>query len=147
MTVENLESVVLSAGKQQSTLIAVRERDKDGNIVPNGTVFWKINGKDAGGRADAVLAELGELTVSRCVDFKPSAHAVTLCGLDTPAAQILVTYRTEAGTEQTLTLFFGKATAEGRYVRMNEDSTIYLVATDSVDALLPAAVNGFSGAE
>ncbi|MEG1988524.1 MAG: DUF4340 domain-containing protein [Oscillibacter sp.] len=144
LTEENVQSVVLSAGELTTTLTAVRELDQEGKPLPKTPVFWKINDQDANGKADGVLSELGELCITQCVDFKPSAHAVSLCGFDTPAAKILVTYRTESGTEQTLTLTFGKSTGTGRYLRINEDSTIYLIATELVDSLLPAAVKGFA---
>lgn len=145
MTADTVETAVFSAGEKQTTLTAVREKDEKGNLVPKGTLSWQLDGQSAGTRAEDALAELAELQVIRCVDFKPSAHAASLCGFDAPAAKLVVTYRTEAGTEQTLTLLFGKAapSGEGRYLRMNEDSTIYLVPTEKIDALLPAAINGF----
>lgn len=73
------------------------------------------------------------------MDYSPSPEAVTICGFDEPAAEVEVSYRTEAGTEQTMTLSVGTASLDGtgRYVRLNDDTAIYQLAADGVDTLVP----------
>ena len=60
-----------------------------------------------------------------------------------------MTYLTDSGTEQTLTLAFGTENldGDGRYVRVDDDTTIYQMDLDSVDALFAAAQNGLTAAD
>ena len=92
----------------------------------------------------ALLEDLESWTLARCVDYRPSDEASEICGFSAPDAQVEVSYRTEGGTDQTLTLTVGKAPAdgEGRYVRVGEDETIYLMETALLDPLMRLAANG-----
>lgn len=92
------------------------------------------------------MEELELLTLTRCVDYSPSPEAVTICGFDEPAAEVEVSYRTEAGTEQTMTAQRGHRFAgrHRRYVRLNDDTAIYQLAADGVDTLVQVAAEGLS---
>ena len=41
------------------------------------------------------------------MDYRPSDEAASICGFDAPAATVEVTYTSDAGTEQTVTLTIG----------------------------------------
>lgn len=143
ITASNLEEAVFTAGESKTTLQAVRQTEQDGKPDPDAPVSWRIGGKNLTDQTllTSVLEELGTLAATRCVDFKPSAQAAAICGFDAPAAIAALTYQTDAGTQQSLTLTFGGKSSDGsgRYFRINEDTTIYLAAQDSIDALLSAA--------
>ena len=94
-----------------------------------------------------LLRELETLTLDRCVDYKPTAEAVSLCGFDTPAAQVEAVYRTEGGAEQAFTLTVGAQSlgGSGRYIRIGGDDTVYEAAADSLTNLLAIAAGGLEG--
>ena len=58
-------------------------------------------------------------------------------------------YLTDSGTEQTLTLQIGTENldGDGYYVRVDDDTTIYQMNLDSVDALVSAAQSGLTEAD
>ena len=94
-----------------------------------------------------LLRELETLTLDRCVDYKPTAEAVSLCGFDTPAAQVEAVYRTEGGAEQAFTLTVGAQSlgGSGRYIRIGGDDTVYEAAADSLANILAIAASGLEG--
>ena len=91
-----------------------------------------------------LLRELEMLTITRCVDYKPTEEAVALCGFEAPAAQLEIVYRTEGGAEQSFSLTAGAQSLDGsgRYVRLGGDSTIYEMTADSLTDLLAIAAGG-----
>ena len=115
------------------------------------TVTWAASGEDVTGNADtaSLLAELGALTFTKCVDYKPTDEAAALCGFDAPQATVTILYLNDTGTEGTLTLTFGSENLDqtGYYVRMEGDSTIYQMDTASVDTILSVAENGLTAAD
>ena len=94
-----------------------------------------------------LLRELEMLTITRCVDYKPTEEAVALCGFEAPAAQLEIVYRTEGGAEQSFSLTAGAQSLDGsgRYVRLGGDSTIYEMTADSLTDLLAIAAGGLEG--
>ena len=94
-----------------------------------------------------LLRELEMLTITRCVDYKPTEEAVALCGFEAPAAQLEIVYRTETGAEQSFSLTAGAQSLDGsgRYVRLGGDSTIYEMTADSLTDLLAIAAGGLEG--
>jgi hypothetical protein len=136
--------------------------DADGNTVSGpvtslyaqqtdtpGDVGWRSNGANV--RDDPTVIELLDdlynLSFSRCVDYRPSDEAVTICGLDTPAARVEIAYVDDDDTVQTLTLTIGGQLPDGsgRYAQLNEDTTIYLLTTDLLDPLMRVAASGLEG--
>lgn len=91
-----------------------------------------------------MVSDLQFFTVTKCVDYNPSEDAVSLCGFDSPAATLRVGYTTEEGVQETFTLVVGDAafSGGGRYVRINDDASIYLAPDNCVDALLAIAAGG-----
>ncbi|MDO4315830.1 MAG: DUF4340 domain-containing protein [Oscillospiraceae bacterium] len=95
----------------------------------------------------ALLSDLETLAFEKCVDYRPSDEAATICGFDEPAAKLKVEYVTDTGVEQTLELTIGLPLPDGsgRYTRLGEDTTIYLLPTAALDPLMRVSVNGLEG--
>lgn len=91
-----------------------------------------------------LLADLRGLSMTRCVDYRPSEEAEAICGFDAPLAVLEAEYGTEsAGGQFTLTIGKSQPDGAGRYVQLGEeDSTVYLVPEESVDGILQIASNG-----
>ena len=152
LTEENLQSVTVEGAA--STLL--RPIDKETSTDEETgeetvTVTWAASGEDVTGNATtaSLLAELGALTFTKCVDYKPTDEAAALCGFDAPQATVTILYQNDTGTEGTLTLTFGSENLDqtGYYVRMEGDSTIYQMDTASVDTILSVAENGLTAAD
>lgn len=143
LTEDRIQSVTI-AGTESLTLIPDQEEDSDGNV----TVTWTSGGEDVTEAAADLIGELEALTVTKCVDYKPTDEAVSICGFDEPVKVTLV-YLTDSGTEQTMTLEIGAENldGDGYYVRLDDDTTIYQMDLDDVDALLAAAQSGLTDAE
>lgn len=93
-------------------------------------------------RLKDLLADLRwSLTLTRCVDYRPSDEAASICGFDAPRAVLTV----GLGEERTFTVTVGAAVSEGCYIRLDDDSTIYLTPAEAVDSLLEMASAGLDG--
>ena len=150
LTEENLQSVTVEGAA--STLL--RPIDKETSTDEETgeetvTVTWAASGEDVTGNADtaSLLAELGALTFTKCVDYKPTDEAAALCGFDAPQATVTILYLNDTGTEGTLTFGSENLDQTGYYVRMEGDSTIYQMDTASVDTILSVAENGLTAAD
>ena len=152
LTEKNIQSVTVEGAA--STLL--RPIDKETSTDEETgeetvTVTWAAGGEDVTGNADtaSLLAELGALAVTKCVDYKPTDEAASLCGFDSPQATVTVLYLDETGQEQTLVLTFGSENLDqtGYYVRVGEDTTIYQMDTAAVDTILSVAESGLVPAD
>lgn len=119
------------------------------NAKVNGEdIAWKSGGEDVTNRAgvQSLLEELADLTLDKCVDYKPSDQAASICGFDAPQAAVTVEYRTESGTEQLLKFSIGGQTLDeaGYYIRFSGDSAVYQTAAAGVDAILAMAAKGLT---
>lgn len=143
LTEERILSVTVS-GAETWTLTPDEGQDEDGNEI----VTWQCGGEDVTDAAADLIDELKALTVTKCVDYKPTDQAVTICGFDEPVKVTLV-YLTDSCTEQTLTLQIGTENldGDGYYVRVDDDTTIYQIDLDDLDALVSAAQSGLTEAE
>ena len=112
------------------------------------TITWAAGGEDVTDLSDTadLLSEVENLSLEKCVDFKPSDEAVTLCGFDAPQAVLSVIYLSETGAEETLSLTIGAENLDqdGYYVRVNDDSTIDQMTASSLDSILAVAAGGLS---
>lgn len=143
---DQLQSITL-AGQVQTVLTASHQapENEDGPTVTS----WQAGRSDVtedpqvSGTGGIVNQVLG-LAVDSCVDYRPSDAAASLCGFDDPDAVITVTYSTAAGATGTLTLSVGTQVLDGngRYVRINDDETIYRMTADKLDMLMKVSVNG-----
>lgn len=93
-----------------------------------------------------LLNDLRTMSIAKCVDYHPSEEAEEICGFDSPDAILKVEY-TANGANATFTMRVGARMPDesGRYVQLDEDTTIYALPTDSVDALMTIAVAGMRG--
>lgn len=94
----------------------------------------------------ALLEDLEALELPRCILFRPSEEAVSICGLDSPVATLAVSYFAKDGSESQLELRIGNLLPDesGRYVRMDDEATIYLMPTALLDPLLRVAAEGLN---
>ena len=126
--------------KRESTITVLTAQDD------NGAVTWRSNGANVTSdeTVQALLEDLAHLAFDRCVDYRPSDDASVLCGSEQPAAQLKVFYTTPSGTDQTLTLTIGQPLLDGsgRYVWMDDDTTIYYLPTAALDPMMRISVSG-----
>jgi len=112
-------------------------------------VTWRSGGEDVTGneRARKLVSLVRTVTLEKCVDFKPSDDAAALCGFDNPAATAVARYQAAGEEElQTRTIVVGKPAMDGasRYVRVDDDTTIYAVSAETLAPLLQTAEQGLS---
>jgi type II secretory pathway pseudopilin PulG len=109
-------------------------------------VSWRCDGANVSydPTVTELMQDLYSLSFSRCVDYRPSDEAVTICGFDAPAARVEINYADDSGAVQTLTLTIGNRLPDGsgRYTRMDGDEPISLLTTDLLDPLMRVAANG-----
>lgn len=152
LTEENIQSVTIEGAASTLLRPINREPSTDEETGEETvSVTWAAGGEDVTGNADtaSLLAELGALTLTKCVDYKPTDEAAELCGFDDPLATVTVLYLDETGQEQTLVLTFGSENLDqtGYYVQLGEDSTIYQMDTSSVDTILSVAESGLTASD
>ena len=119
----------------------------------SGGTSWTCAGKDVTNtaRLRALLEDLTVLTIEKCVDYRPSAKALSLCGFDDPAATLWANYTTATDLTGHIQLTVGALTLDGaaRYVRFGGDGfdgeTVYRVATELLDPLMVIALSGLEG--
>lgn len=125
----------------QPLLLAAQHTD-------DGATTWLSGGEDVTDNASvqALLEDLEQLEIARCVDYRPSEEAASICGFDDPDALVQVTYTPEGGSESVLTLTVGnpEPAGTGRYARVGADTTIYLLETALLDPLMRVAAGGLS---
>lgn len=131
-------------------LTAQRPDMQEGQTLTPGDVTWRSNGANVTDDPDvqALLADLAALSIDKCMNYNPSAEAVTLCGFDAPTAILEVDFLTEGGAEQSLQLTVGSPVPDGsgHYVRCGtEDPTVYRLPETALDALLRIAQSSLEG--
>lgn len=95
-----------------------------------------------------LLHDLRTMSMAKCVDYRPSAEAAEICGFDDPDAILKAEYTANgAGSTFALTVGARMPDESGRYVQLGEDTTIYALATDSVDALMTISAAGMRGVQ
>lgn len=137
LTEDRLQSLTISGA--QSVTFTVTQDDEDGAV-------WKSEGEDVTEQAEDLASQLGVLSFTACIDYKPSDQAVRICGLDDPAAVLTATYLDDQGKEAQVTLTIGGETTDGtgRYARLNDSTTIYSIGSDAVSEILTIAQSGLS---
>lgn len=123
---EAVVSVVINQGETSQSL----------SLDMQGTTATWTSGTDVV-EAPGLLPALCALQLEKCFSFKPSEKAVTICGFDAPTATISVTYNDENGETMRLLVYLGTLAMDEsyRYVRYNDDTTIYLLDASTADAL------------
>lgn len=144
-------SSVTVQGAEEIVMIAFPEASKPAETTPDTSaapaevkVSWLCSGEDItdNPRRKALVDTLSAITLEKCENFSPSDNAVTLWGLDNPIVVVQITH----GADQLLTLQIGGKTlnGEGRYIRINEDSTIYSLSDRVLDPILTVAELGLT---
>lgn len=122
----------------RSTIDAQKEGD---------TLVWKMEGKTVTNsqRVRDLFADLAVLEYGKCVSYRPSDEAATLCGFSAPTATIWANYTTSTDLEEHFQMVIGNLTLDGesRYVRVNNEPTIYSIPIDALDSILVVALSGF----
>lgn len=125
----------------QPLLLAAQHTD-------DGATTWLSGGEDVTDNASvqALLEDLAQMQIARCVDYRPSDEAASICGFDAPDALVQVTYTPEDGSESIWTLTVGTTEpgGTGRYARIGADTTIYLLETALLDPLMRIAAGGLT---
>ena len=125
----------------QPLLLAAQHTD-------DGATTWLSGGVDVTDNASvqALLEDLAQMQIARCVDYRPSDEAASICGFDAPDALVQVTYTPEDGSESVWTLTVGTTEpgGTGRYARIGADTTIYLLETALLDPLMRIAAGGLT---
>lgn len=107
---------------------------------------WLCDGQDVTGNetVTSLFKQLELLTFTKCVDYRPSDEAASICGFDAPAAVVEVAYQSDTGAEQTMTLTIGNASVDGagRYVRLGSEEAIYQLSAEAAAPMLSLAQNG-----
>lgn len=132
LTAENILTMTLTDGEDASFTVVTDE---------NGA--RKVHVRDVTEATAPLVEELGTLALTSCVDYDPAEGAWAVCGLDEPVAALRVTYLNDVGMEAEFSLTVGGDTGDGgRFVTVNDDSTIYRVEAERLTALLALAEKG-----
>ena len=121
LTAENVQSLTVAAGDVSFTLTPAEGA-------------WTADGRD-------VTDQLAHLAA--CVDWRPSAGAAALCGLDQPGAVLTAEY-THNGVQHSFTLTVGGQRGAGYCVTVSDDDTIYLMSAEALAPLLALAQTGLA---
>lgn len=144
-----IQSIVITGAAAEdgteglSTVLTAQRAEGEDNVTS-----WRSSGAnvtDAPSVRD-LLEDLGTLSFTKCILYRPSDEAASICGFDNPA-KLSVTYTSETGTDEALNLLIGSPLPDGsgRYVRLGKDSAIYSLPTASLDPLMPLSVTGLEG--
>lgn len=128
LTAENVTSLTVTAGESTLTL------------TPSEGA-WTADGRDVTDQLADLTAWLGDMRLASCLDWRPSAGAAALCGLDKPAVTLTAAY-THAGADRSFTLTVGGQRDAGCCVTVSDDDTIYLMSAEALAPLLTLAQSG-----
>lgn len=158
LTEEQLTSITIS-GEKETILTATQAQAQEApaasasgsSAAKSVSTTWTYGETDVTGssQVSAIVKQILGLKLDACVDYRPSKGAASLCGFDAPAAVITVNYTGESKSSQTLTLTVGGRVldGDGRYIRINDDTTVYRMSADKLDTLMKVSVNGLSTAQ
>ncbi|MCI8573124.1 MAG: DUF4340 domain-containing protein [Oscillibacter sp.] len=88
-----------------------------------------------------LLADLQTMAFSKCIDYRPSDEAASICGFDAPEITLTVEY----GTDASILLEIGGTPLHdaGRYARLEDGDAIYLLSEEKLDGLFKVAAREF----
>lgn len=128
LTAENVTSLTVTAGERTLTLTPAEGA-------------WTADGRDVTDQLADLTAWLGDMHLAACVDWRPSAGAAALCGLEEPTVTLTAAY-THAGADRSLTLTVGGQRGAGYCVTVSDDDTVYLMSAEALAPLLTLAQSG-----
>lgn len=136
ITAENLLALTLTVAEEEKPAVTFLTGE-DGTR--------RSGAQDVTEKTAALVAELGKLAITSCVDYDPAEGAAEVCGLDAPAALLWLRYTDAAGVEREMTLRVGGSTGDGgRYVTLNGDTTIYRMEETGLAQVLTLSALGLS---
>lgn len=113
-----------------------------------GTPSWRAAGANVTSAPliRNLLEDLEKLQFDRCVIYRPSEEAASICGFDRPAL-VYVSYVTAEGEDAMLELQIGAQLPDGsgRYVRLGTEPIVYFLPTELLDPLMMICTNGLEG--
>ncbi len=130
LTEKNMQTIVINGGDG----VKFSVKASDGQWVRQGTKVSK--------KMQPVVKMLDGLALDRCIDYRPSHGVDKICGLRHPAAVIRVDYVNSMNVETSFRMEVGDKRGSGRYVRINDDNTIYLIDSKTLTPLLRLAQEG-----
>ena len=130
LTAENVQALTVAAGDVSFTLTPAEGA-------------WTADGRDVTDQLADLTAWLGDMHLAACVDWRPSAGAAALCGLDQPGAVLTAEY-THNGVQHSFTLTVGGQRGAGYCVTVSDDDTIYLMSAEALAPLLALAQSGLA---
>lgn len=124
MAADKIRSVTVSAdGKSVTT-------------TPNSSGVWVVGSSNVNEKAQPMVQAISRMQIGSCVDYQPTAGAVSICGFDTPRATLAVDFVSAVGAEHALSLSIGAKLQDGYCVRVGDDSTIYLMKASVIEPVL-----------
>jgi hypothetical protein len=136
ISAEKIRTVTVTGANGTSVALSVAAQEKN--------AVWTCAGADVTTRGEitALQAEMAGYAMDSCLDYAPSESAYPLCGLDAPAATLSMTYVNTVNAEATVTMTLGAQRGDNYCAMLSGDSTIYLISSSKVAALLSLAANG-----
>lgn len=120
LTAENLTSLTITDNQDQVT-----------TIRSNGQGKWvDSQGSDRTSAVEALLRAYAAPEITACIDFRPASSVPSICGLKTPTVTMTAEYLNTLGVQSTLTIRLGKEWKGGYYMKMDDDTTIYLLSAE-----------------
>ncbi len=146
ITLSGSVTTVLSAAHEEAPADANSSSSNSSSSSNTSVTTWSSGGTDVTDdkQVQGIVKQVLGLSLDACVDYRPTDDAAALCGFDKPDAVITVKYTGEGSADETLTLTVGGRVldGDGRYVRMNDDTTVYRMTADKLDMLMKVSVNG-----
>lgn len=110
-----------------------------------GTPTWRAAGANVTSAPliRNLLEDLEKLQFDRCIIYRPSPEASSICGFDRPSL-VYISYVTAEGEDAMLELQIGAQLPDGsgRYVRLGSEPIVYYLPTDLLDPLMTICTNG-----
>ena len=119
---------------------------------PEGSLTGEPSWRSGGANVSSIklvrelMEDLTAISFDRCILYRPSEEAESICGFDTPT-MLYVSYVTEEGETAMLELQIGAHLPDnsGRYVRLADSSTVYDLPTAVLDPLMHISALGLDG--
>jgi len=150
LTVAGTETTTLTAQRPESASAGESDSPEDSENQTAAITTWRSGGANVTDdpTVTALLEDLSHLTLTKCVDFKPSDEAAEICGFTEPTAVLTAKYLGNGEVEQTFVLSVGAALpgssgdSSDYYVRVDDDTTIYQMSGTALATLLSLAEAG-----
>lgn len=99
-------------------------------LVNDGQGNWHSGSTDVTEKIQPLLSALENLQLTACVDYKPTAGATAICGLDPAQMCVEVEYVNAVGSDASFKMHIGTSRASGYHAMIAGDTAIYAVGGD-----------------